>query len=386
MEILNEILNSLPFLLEIPPELIYVFLLLTGIAAFLSLLDRALTRIESKRPAILKDEKKPPKAEEPLPPELEKYKKLEPESLVKRLQSGLSRTRKSFSSGLDSILSGKGAVDDELFEELEELLVTSDVGVKTSIAIIESLSQRKEQLDTPDKVRSALKDEIHKFISGPQHETHEPGGVQGAMDRLKPYVILVVGVNGVGKTTTIGKLAARFGSEGKKVLIVAADTFRAAAVEQLTVWAERADADIVKHKEKTDPAAVAYDGVEAGMARGADVVIIDTAGRLHTKVNLMEEIKKIKRIVDKRLPGAPHEVLLVIDATTGQNAMTQTQLFNDSLGVDSIAITKLDGTAKGGIVISVSGTCQIPVTFIGVGESLEDLQEFDPVEFVNALF
>jgi fused signal recognition particle receptor len=197
---------------------------------------------------------------------------------------------------------------------------------------------------------------------------------------------MVVGVNGVGKTTTIGKLAARYSAEGKKVLVAAADTFRAAAVEQLGIWAERSGADIVKHRENADPAAVAYDGVEAAMARGTDVVLVDTAGRLHTKVNLMEELKKIKRSIGKKLPDAPHETLLVLDATTGQNALSQAKLFNDTLEVTGLALTKLDGTAKGGIVVGICSSLKIPLEYIGVGEQIDDLQRFDAVQFTDALF
>ncbi len=197
---------------------------------------------------------------------------------------------------------------------------------------------------------------------------------------------MVVGVNGVGKTTTIGKLAAKYTAAGKRVLIAAADTFRAAAIEQLGIWADRAGADFVKHKDGADPAAVAYDGMEAALARGADIVLVDTAGRLHTRVNLMEELKKIKRTITKKVPDAPHEILLVLDATTGQNALSQAQLFNAALGITGIVLTKLDGTAKGGIVISIFSTLQIPLKYVGVGENIEDLQPFDPVQFVNALF
>jgi len=201
-----------------------------------------------------------------------------------------------------------------------------------------------------------------------------------------PNIIMVVGVNGVGKTTTIGKLAARFKQEGRKVLIVAADTFRAAAGEQLTIWAEKSGAQIVKHRDGADPASVAYDGVEAAIARGTDVVLVDTAGRLHTKVNLMEELKKIRRTIAKKLPGAPHEILMILDATTGQNALTQAKLFHEAMGLTSIALTKLDGTAKGGIVIAICDELNIPLEYIGVGEKIDDLQEFDPDQFVEALF
>ncbi|HHC24216.1 MAG TPA: signal recognition particle-docking protein FtsY, partial [Desulfobacterales bacterium] len=202
----------------------------------------------------------------------------------------------------------------------------------------------------------------------------------------KPHVVMIVGINGVGKTTTIGKLAAKSSDEGKKVLIAAADTFRAAAIEQLVIWAEKAGADIVRHRDNADPAAVAYDGVEAAVARGKDIVFVDTAGRLHTKISLMEELKKIRRALSKKIPDAPHEVLLVLDATTGQNALSQVRLFNNAIGVTGIALTKLDGTAKGGIVVSICSTFDIPLKYIGVGEQLEDLHDFDPALFADALF
>jgi fused signal recognition particle receptor len=294
----------------------------------------------------------------------------------RRLKDQLSKTRKTFSVGFDKIFAGKKRVDDDLLEELEELLITSDIGVQTALTLIEKISSSK--ITDVDQIKSLLKDEILSILQPPASAPEESVS--------SPRVIMVVGVNGTGKTTTIGKLAAKASASGKKVLIAAADTFRAAAIEQLMIWAERANADIVKHKEMADPAAVAFDAVAAASARGADMVLIDTAGRLHTKVNLMEELKKIKRTISKRIPDAPHEVLLVLDATTGQNALSQAQLFNDAIGITALALTKLDGTAKGGIVISICNTLKIPLKYIGIGEKIEDLQKFDATQFVEALF
>lgn len=297
--------------------------------------------------------------------------------LLKRLKDGLAKTRKTFSSGLDKIFSGKKEIDDALLESLEELLITADVGVQTTLTLMDRVSKQSDKIADAEKLRQLLKKEILAFLgeSAPLPATPE-----------KPKVVMIVGVNGVGKTTTIGKLAATFASEGKRVLIAAADTFRAAAIEQLSIWAQRAGADIVKHKPDADPSAVAFDALEAAVARNADVVLIDTAGRLHTRVNLMEELKKMKRTLAKRLPGAPHEVLLVLDATTGQNAISQAKLFHEALHITGIALTKLDGTAKGGIVISICHSLNIPLRYIGVGEKIEDLQPFDPKHFVEALF
>jgi len=311
--------------------------------------------------------------QEPLPSD-----SAEPAGFFKRLRNGLSKTRKILSTDIDKLFAGKNKIDDDLLEELEELLITADIGVQTSMDLIEVISKKSPEISSPDQLKAALKSEIlthlHKCTSTPEQMV------------VGPRVILVVGVNGVGKTTTIGKLAARFVRENQKVLIAAADTFRAAAIEQLVIWAERSGAEIVKHKDKADPAAVAYDGVEAAIARGMDVVLVDTAGRLHTKFNLMEELKKIKRAISKKLPDAPHEILLVLDATTGQNALSQSKLFNDAMGITSIALAKLDGTAKGGIVVSICSTLEIPLKYIGVGEKIEDLQDFDAIQFVNALF
>lgn len=300
-----------------------------------------------------------------------------PKGFFKRLKQGLSKTRQKFSTGIESIFTGKTAVDDDMLEGLEELLITSDVGIQTTMELIERVSKQAHKITDSDQLKHILKQETLGFFDNP------PPNPDIA---VKPHVIMVVGVNGVGKTTTIGKLAAKYGASGKKVLIAAADTFRAAAVEQLGVWAERAGADIVKHKENADPAAVAFDAIDAAMARDKDIVLIDTAGRLHTRVNLMEELKKIKRTVSKRMPDAPHETLLILDATTGQNALTQANMFHEALDISSIALTKLDGTAKGGIVISITNALKIPLDYVGVGETIDDLQEFDPKQFVNALF
>jgi fused signal recognition particle receptor len=273
-------------------------------------------------------------------------------------------------------LSGRKQIDAAVLEQIEELLITADVGVQTATELIERLTAANA-VDA-EAFQAALRAEILRILSRPAPPA--PAAPEG------PRVIMVVGVNGVGKTTTIGKLAARFTREGRSVLIAAADTFRAAAVDQLAIWAERAGAGLIRHKDGSDPAAVAYDAVEAALTRKTDVVIVDTAGRLHTKVNLMEEIKKVKRSIGKRLPEAPHEVLLVLDATTGQNAVAQAQMFHQALGVTGIALTKLDGTAKGGIVVAICQAFDIPLQYIGIGESIEDLQDFDPERFVEALF
>lgn len=317
----------------------------------------------------------------PLPANDQKTERAAPKKssgFFKRLKNGLSKTREILTTDINDLFTGKRKIDDELLEELEELLITSDLGVQTTMELIQSISIKSSEISGPDQLKIILKEKILELLNA----TMKPS--QGIVD--KPHVIMVIGVNGVGKTTTIGKLAARFSSSGKKVIIAAADTFRAAAIEQLTIWADRAGVDIIKHKDMSDPAAVAYDGIQAAVARDADIVLVDTAGRLHTRKNLMEELKKIKRTISNKLPGAPQEILLILDATTGQNALSQAQLFNDALDVTGIALTKLDGTAKGGIVVSICNALEIPLNYIGVGEKIEDLQEFDPVEFVNALF
>jgi len=299
-------------------------------------------------------------------------------SLFQRLKKGLTKTRQILTTDIDKLFTGKKKIDASDIEHLEELLITADIGVKTATSLIERISHEAERLTDAESLKTLLKEELNKVFESQDNVHRKSTG--------KPHVILVVGVNGVGKTTTIGKLAAKRRAKGESVLIAASDTFRAAAIEQLEVWASRAGAELVKHKENSDPAAVAYDALEAALARGTDTVIIDTAGRIHTKINLMEELKKIRRTVAKRLPGTPHEILLVLDATTGQNAVSQATLFHEALDVTGIALTKLDGTARGGIVVGIYDALRIPIKYIGVGEGSEDLQEFDPVLFVDALF
>lgn len=304
-----------------------------------------------------------------------------PVSVLDRMRAGLGKTRNSLVGRLDSLFQGHAGFSRELIEELEEILVTSDFGLPTTMGLIDSLEQRFGGSGaSSDAIYAALKEEIARRLKEMDVATPDPDVVDG------PLVIMVVGVNGVGKTTTIGKLAGRYRKEGRKVLVGAGDTFRAAAADQLEVWSERAGADIVRHADGGDPAAVAFDAVKAAVARNADVLIFDTAGRLHTKVNLMEELKKVCRVLDRELQGAPHQTLLVVDATTGQNALAQARLFKEAVNVDGIVLTKLDGTAKGGIVIAISNDLGIPVRYIGVGEGLEDLRPFDPDLFVEALF
>ncbi len=298
--------------------------------------------------------------------------------LFKRLKAGLSKTRDILTTDIDELFSKKSQIDDDMLEELEELLITSDMGVQTAMDLMKVITKRASKIHGAEALKATLKEELLSLLEGIQSDR--------AHRTAKPHVVMVVGVNGVGKTTTIGKLAARATRRGERVLIAAADTFRAAAIEQLTIWADRAGAEIVKHKANADPAAVAYDSLEAAMARDIDTVFVDTAGRLHTKVNLMEELKKIKRSISKKIPDAPHEVLLVLDATTGQNALSQAKLFHEAIGVSGLALTKLDGTAKGGIVLSISQSLNIPLQFIGVGEGIDDLQPFDPQQFADALF
>ena len=292
-----------------------------------------------------------------------------------RLKSGLSKTRQSLSKRFDSILSESRKINDDVLEEIEEVLITSDIGVPTTMELMQRIEKKADKISNANEFKSQLKIEMLSLIDiETPKKTFE-----------KPHIIIVVGVNGVGKTTTIGKLAAKYSAQGKKVLLSASDTFRAAAVEQLEIWANRANADIVKHRDKSDPAAVAFDSVEAALARNIDVVIVDTAGRLHTKVNLMEELKKIKRSIGKKIPSAPHDTLLVLDATTGQNAVSQAKLFNEQIDITGIVLTKLDGTAKGGIVLSICNSLNVPIRYIGIGEGVDDLQEFDSKLFVDAL-
>ncbi len=301
------------------------------------------------------------------------------------LNKGLEKTKDSVFTKLSRAVIGKSKVDDEVLDNLEEVLVTSDVGVDTTLRIIERISKRvaKDKYLNTSELNKILKEEIAALLS----ENNIDKAIDFA-DPLphNPYVIMVVGVNGVGKTTTIGKLAHQFTLAGKKVLLGAADTFRAAAVDQLTIWSERAKVDIVKQGMGADPASVAFDTVTAAKARGYNVVIIDTAGRLHNKINLMNELTKIKQVMQKVIPNAPHEVLLVLDGSTGQNAFEQAKQFTLATEVTALAMTKLDGTAKGGVVIGISDQFKIPVKYIGVGEAMTDLQLFDKTEFVDSLF
>ncbi len=303
-----------------------------------------------------------------------------------RLKEGLAKTRDSIFGKVQRLVTAKSKIDDEMLENLEEILITADVGVHTSMSIIEKIKARvkEEKYENAAELDRLLRDEIRNSF-----DIRSGGNGNDYFSipaEIKPFVIMVVGVNGVGKTTTIGKLAYNYRMASKNVIIAAADTFRAAANEQLEIWAQRASVDIIRQAHGADPAAVAYDSLIAARARGADVVIIDTAGRLHTKIPLMEELKKIKRVLQKIVPEAPHEVLLVLDATTGQNALEQARQFSSAVGVTGLVVTKLDGTAKGGIVFAINKELNIPVKFIGVGEQIGDLQPFDSCAFVNALF
>lgn len=304
---------------------------------------------------------------------------------LSRLKEGLAKTRETLVTKVNRLIFAKGKIDQEFLDQLEEILIASDVGVATTHTIIENIKRRtKEQkYETQEELNRLVHAEIAQSLLVTQANGVDPFALP---PHTKPYVIMIVGVNGVGKTTTIGKLAYNYKSAGKNVLIGAADTFRAAANEQLEIWAQRAGVDIIQQLHGSDPAAVAFDTVKAAQARGADLVIIDTAGRLHTKTNLMEELKKIKRVITKCSPEAPHEVLLVLDATTGQNAIQQAKQFNEAVGLTGLVITKLDGTAKGGVIFAISNALKIPVRFIGVGEKIDDLQPFDAEKFVEALF
>jgi len=300
-----------------------------------------------------------------------------------KLEAGLEKTRSSFFGKLNVLVRGKDRVDDEVLDDLEEVLVTSDVGVRTTVDIIERLQERvaRDKYVSSEELHTIMRDEIAALLD--DHGIDVPTDFD---DGHKPHVIMVVGVNGVGKTTTIGKMAHRFREAGASVVLGAADTFRAAATEQLEIWAARAGVPLIKQGHGADPAAVAFDTLAAAVKRGADVVIIDTAGRLHTKGGLMDELSKIKRVMDRQVPGAPHEVLLVLDASVGQNALRQAQEFTKSVDVTGLVLTKVDGTAKGGIIICISNEFKIPVKYLGVGEGIDDLQVFDRHAFVDALF
>jgi fused signal recognition particle receptor len=295
-----------------------------------------------------------------------------------KLKSGLSKTRDNLTDKINEALKLAVAIDEDLYEELEEILITSDIGMDTTLNIIERLRAkiRKEKISDPTMVWPALKDVIKEIL------------LEGAPEKTEPEkkIILIIGVNGVGKTTSIGKLSAKFKSEGHKVLMAAGDTFRAAAIDQLEIWSKRADVDIVRHQEGSDPAAVVFDALQASKSRGVTRLLIDTAGRLHNKKNLMDELAKINRVIDREMDGVERETLLVLDATTGQNAVVQAKQFMEACPIDGIILTKLDGTAKGGVVISIKQNLNLPVRYIGVGEGIDDLQEFNAEDFVEALF
>ncbi|MDR2926885.1 MAG: signal recognition particle-docking protein FtsY [Cytophagaceae bacterium] len=302
-----------------------------------------------------------------------------------RLDEGLSKTKESVLKKISRIVVGRSKVDEDVLDELEEMLITSDVGVDTTLKIIERIEKRvsRDKFLNASELDSILKEEIVTLLAENNVESGDDFDIPAS---VKPYVIMVVGVNGAGKTTTIGKLAHKFKSAGKSVMLGAADTFRAAAIDQLEIWAQRVGVPIVKQKMGSDPASVAYDTLNSAKAQGIDVVIVDTAGRLHNKINLMNELTKIKSVMKKIMPDAPHEILLVLDGSTGQNAFEQAKQFTNATEVNALAITKLDGTAKGGVVIGISDQFKIPVKYIGIGESIDDLQPFNREAFVNSLF
>ena len=334
-------------------------------------------------PTLLEPELPPetPPEELLIPEELEEEGEAEAaeprKGMFRRLRERLSRTRDNLAGGLDRLFDGRKEVDALLLEELEELLITADLGVETTLFLIQALYEklRRRELGDVEKLKAALKAEMVALLASPP-----PPEISA-----RPWVVLVVGINGVGKTTTIAKLAHQAQLRGLNPMLVAADTFRAAAVEQLEIWGERVGAPVIKQKTGSDPAAVVFDGLAAAQARGVDLVYVDTAGRLHTKVNLMEELKKIQRTAAKRLPGAPHEVFLVLDATTGQNALSQARLFHEAVGLTGLVLTKMDGTAKGGVALGVVHETGIPLRYIGVGEGMEDLRPFDAEAFVEAI-
>ena len=300
-------------------------------------------------------------------------------SFFDKLKSGLKKSKDSFSNKVDQVLASFGKVDEELFEELEEVLIMADLGMNTTMDILDSVRERvkEEKIVDASEIKGILKEEIVKILSENRQELsfNNP-----------PSVMLVIGVNGVGKTTSIGKISNFYKSQGKKVIMCAADTFRAAATEQLVIWSDRVGVDIVKHQEGADPGAVIFDGIQSAKSKRADLLICDTAGRLHTKTNLMNELSKLKKIINNELPNHDRKVLLVLDATTGQNGLSQAKQFNEAAEIDGLILTKLDGTAKGGIVISIAKEMNLPIYFIGVGEGKDDLQTFDATEYVEALF
>lgn len=309
----------------------------------------------------------------------EKEKK---KSMFRRLQERLGKTHESFIYRLDTLFAGKKKIDQELLDDLEEILFTADLGVSTTQELLDSARRKvkRKELSDPQALKTVIKEKILEFLLESDQDAVMVMPEQG------PFVIMVVGVNGVGKTTSIGKIAAKFTRAGQSVLMIAGDTYRAAAIDQLKIWGERVGTEVIAQQTGADPSSVVFDGIAYGVARKFDVIIIDTAGRLHTQVNLMEELKKIKRVIGKKLPGAPHEVMLVLDSTTGQNGISQAKQFHEAVGITGLTLTKLDGTAKGGIIANICHELKIPVRFIGIGEQLDDLRDFEPEEFVEALF
>ncbi|MEA2085272.1 MAG: signal recognition particle-docking protein FtsY [Thermodesulfobacteriota bacterium] len=347
--------------------------------------------VESEPEVVTPDAVSPPEevevVEDEVQPDAEEPEAVQEEpavgkSMFQRLREGLSKTRDSFVRRVDELFLGKRVIDDELLDDLEEILITADLGVRTARDLIDEARTRvaRKELSDPAALKDAIKERILSYLLN----ADKPAEL--VMPESGPFVIMVVGVNGVGKTTTIGKMAHKFVNSGQSVLLVAGDTFRAAAVEQLQILGERVGVNVVSQESGADPSSVVYDAIDFATNRDFDVIIMDTAGRLHTKVNLMEELKKIKRVIGKKLPGAPHEVMLVLDATTGQNGISQARLFCEAVDITGITLTKLDGTAKGGIVVNVCHEFSIPIRFIGIGEKMEDLRDFDPNEFVDALF
>jgi len=304
---------------------------------------------------------------------------MEKPGFFRSLKTGLAKTHQGLVGRLDRLIQGKTRIDQDLMDELEELLITADLGVRTVSRLLDEIQSKNmlKQGASPEIIKTLLQEEILKILRIAEQPV--------CLDQ-KPFVFMVVGVNGVGKTSVIGKIAHHHRSSAPRVLFAAADTFRAAAVEQLEIWAQRTGAQVIKHGDGSDPSAVAYDAVQAARARAADLLLIDTAGRLHTQINLMEELKKVKRIVERELPGAPHEILLILDATTGQNAISQARIFHEAIDITGITLTKLDGTAKGGIIVGICDDLGIPIRYVGVGEGLDDLHPFNAPQFVRALF
>lgn len=366
----------IPFITDIPS---WIYLV---IAVALNVWALPLPGIHPRLPKPTEVEALPYPREAPaLPGKPAEFQKKAPPKPTReeKLGKGLSKTHKGFIEKIAAVFKKSSTIDQGLLTELEETLVGTDIGMKTAYALFESIKKNASSLEGPDSALRAIRTEVESILEKCESPLEVPEGV-------KPYVIMVTGVNGSGKTTTIAKIAYHLKNQGKSVIIASGDTFRAAAIEQLEHWANKVGSDFVKAQEGADPSAVAFDGLQAAIARNHDVLIIDTAGRLHTKENLMEELKKTKKVLGKKSEGAPHEILLVLDATIGQNAIEQTRQFNNALGITGIAITKLDGSSKGGVIVGIANEFEIPIRFIGIGEDMDDLQPFNAKDFVNALF